>query len=75
LFDCSLSLISLIIFIIFIFNFIILFCPFFSSISQAINFLFSKRKVLAQSFKTRPFQSKACKEQAELKEQKVKAEN
>ncbi len=71
LFDCSLSQFSLIIFV----PFFILFRPFFSSIFffffQAINFLFSKRKVLAQSFeKSICFKVKACKERAKFKSKK-----
>jgi hypothetical protein len=71
LFDCSLSQISLI--ILFIFEFYFLFFSFFSSIFSGHQFPFSKRKVLAQSFKTRPFLQQSM--QGASKIQKVRARN
>jgi len=52
LFDCSLSQNFS---DYFYFNFYYFYYPFFSSIFSGHQFPFSKRKVLAQSFKTHPF--------------------
>jgi len=52
LFDCSLSQ-NFSDYLILIFN--IFYYLFFSSIFSGHQFLFSKRKILAQSFKTHPF--------------------
>jgi len=70
LFDCSLSQISLIIFLYSLFH-----SSIFSSIFQAINIFFNKRKVLGQSFKIRLFRSKVCKGASKIQEQKSKAKN